>query len=86
MWYERWFAHEDYLLIYSHRDEQEAERAIDLILRAVNAQPGWSFLDLACGNGRHALALARRGYHVTGVDLSSGLLDKAREAASRAEL
>ncbi len=86
MWYERWFAHEDYLLIYSHRDEEEAERAIELILRAANAQPGWSFLDLACGNGRHALALARKGFRVVGVDLSANLLDKAREAAARDKL
>lgn len=28
-------------------------------------------LDLACGPGRHSIALAKRGFRVTGVDLSS---------------
>ena len=41
-------------------------------------------LDLACGPGRHSIALAKRGFRVTGVDLSSFLLRKARERA-RAE-
>src|SRR5581483_1198119 len=38
-------------------------------------------LDLACGNGRHALGLAARGFHVTGVDLSEEFLAEARSRA-----
>jgi SAM-dependent methyltransferase len=38
-------------------------------------------LDMPCGPGRHALPLARRGFAVTGVDLTAPLLDRAREAA-----
>ncbi len=43
-------------------------------------------LDLGCGTGKMTLELARRGYDMTGVDLSVEMLDIAREAAERAEL
>ncbi|MBK8024583.1 MAG: class I SAM-dependent methyltransferase [Chloroflexi bacterium] len=43
--------------------------------------PDQRILDMGCGTGRHALELARRGYPVTGVDLSDGMLDQARQAA-----
>ena len=40
-------------------------------------------LDLGCGTGRMTLELARRGYDMTGVDLSSEMLDVARASAER---
>jgi len=43
---------------------------------------GHSVLDLCCGPGRHALALAKQGFKVTGVDLSPYLLSRARSHAS----
>jgi SAM-dependent methyltransferase len=38
-------------------------------------------LDAACGTGRHALALAERGYSVVGTDLSASMIERARENA-----
>ncbi|HSV73419.1 MAG TPA: class I SAM-dependent methyltransferase [Chthonomonadales bacterium] len=46
--------------------------------------PGARILDLGCGVGRHAVELALRGYRVTGVDLSEGMLAVARRRASEA--
>jgi ubiquinone/menaquinone biosynthesis C-methylase UbiE len=43
-------------------------------------------LDLACGEGTFAIAMARRGLRVTGVDLSPEMLDIARERAAKAGL
>jgi SAM-dependent methyltransferase len=40
-------------------------------------------VDLGCGRGRHAIPLSRRGYRVTGVDLSEKMLGLARERARR---
>ncbi len=41
-------------------------------------------LDVACGTGQHAIALARRGYQVTGTDLSAPMIARARAAAAAA--
>lgn len=38
-------------------------------------------LDIACGTGRHALEMARRGYAVTGIDISENMLNLARKKA-----
>lgn len=38
-------------------------------------------LDVGCGTGRHAIELTRRGYQVTGIDLSESQLARAREKA-----
>jgi SAM-dependent methyltransferase len=54
---------------------------VDFLLEELSLQPGGSILDVGCGTGRHSIELARRGYAVTGIDLSSGMLARAAEAA-----
>lgn len=48
------------------------------LLRLLGNVAGLRLLDLACGHGRLARELARRGGHVVGLDLSAALLTKAR--------
>lgn len=81
MWYRDWFQDESYPIVYRHRDEEEARVTVDLFERTVALPPGARVLDLACGLGRHAMEFARRGYEVTGIDLSGALLRSAEEAA-----
>lgn len=48
--------------------------------------PGRRILDLACGGGRHSLAMAQRGAVVTGIDLGPAAIVTARRRAQRAGL
>ncbi|HEV7428968.1 MAG TPA: class I SAM-dependent methyltransferase [Thermoanaerobaculia bacterium] len=48
--------------------------------------PGRAILDVACGAGRHSIPLARRGYGVTGLDLSTTFLDEARRRSEGEQL
>lgn len=75
-WFEQWFG-EEYLRLYPHRDDEDADRLATLIERQVPLQ-GRRVLDLACGPGRHAAQFARRGASVVGFDLSMPLLSRAR--------
>jgi len=78
-WYEESFG-EDYLLVYKHRDMQGAASEVRQMIGWLNLPAGSEVLDLCCGTGRHALALADAGYSVTGVDLSAVLLREAHAA------
>jgi 2-polyprenyl-3-methyl-5-hydroxy-6-metoxy-1,4-benzoquinol methylase len=53
----------------------------DFIEKEINFDKNISILDLGCGTGRHSIELSKRGYKVTGVDLSESQLQRAREKA-----
>lgn len=75
--------------------------ALDMWRRAVNPQitqaesafledvlevpDGARILDVPCGNGRHSIALANRGYRMSGVDLADEFIQEARAVGSAAE-
>jgi SAM-dependent methyltransferase len=59
-----------------------ATQEVDQILSLVTISRGAHILDLCCGVGRHSLALARRGFRVTGVDRTSAYLKQATEKAT----
>ena len=65
---------------------ERAEREVDFMVDALGLPSGASVLDLCCGEGRHAIALARRGYRMTGLDLSAFHLRLARQAAKEAKV
>jgi SAM-dependent methyltransferase len=59
------------------------EKEADFLQQQLKLTPGARVLDVPCGPGRHSCALATRGYHMTGVDLSSTCLNMARELAAK---
>lgn len=57
---------------------------VDFLLEELSLHEGGSILDIGCGTGRHSIELAKRGYTVTGLDLSSEMLARAANAAKAA--
>ena len=74
-----------YPFMFSERKFDGATDEVRGILDLASLDRG-DVLDLACGPGRHAVALAREGFNVTGVDLSPFLLQKAMGLAQEEDV
>lgn len=70
--------------VTSHRAGGTAAEDVRSLIRLLRVRRGARILDVPCGYGRHAVELARRGFSVTGVDISSALLAQARKTAGQA--
>jgi len=84
-WYETLF--ENYGEKYDN--ESFAQGTIgecDFIEKEINHNKSLKIIDIGCGTGRHAIELSKRGYSITGIDLSESLLEKAREKANQNSL
>jgi len=57
------------------------EQEVAFLVDALALEPGMRVLDVGCGPGRHAHALARRGLEVVGVDISQRFVELAAEDA-----
>lgn len=78
-WYVNWFSSKLYLELYKHRNEDDARNLINLIQRTLPLKKGDKVLDVCCGAGRYSIELARRGFNVTGFDLSKFLISEAKK-------
>lgn len=79
LWFENWFNTSYYHLLYSNRNDDEAQRFIDHILQFVDLPQGSTVLDVACGKGRHSKYLSSKGFNVTGIDLSTESIKDAMQ-------
>lgn len=69
-WFETWFDSPYYHILYKNRDEKEAELFLDHLISFLSPKPDSRILDVACGKGRHSNHLNKKGFIVTGYDLS----------------
>ena len=60
--------------------------SIDFLIKQLHLKGTEKILDLACGFGRHSLEFARRGYDVTGIDITPAYIDYANEQAKKENL
>src|SRR5947207_1189427 len=68
-------------------NDRNTGREVDLLIRSTGIERDGRILDLCCGQGRHSLELARRGFqHVTGLDRSRYLIRLARKRARQQNL
>ncbi len=68
------------------QSEEGTIREVGYILDCLEPPTGGHLLDVPCGTGRHSLELARRGFAVTGVELSEEAIDMARHDARERNL
>ena len=66
------------------RSRRHTQREIAFLEGNALLTPGCRILDLACGGGRHSIAMAQRGAVVTGIDLGPTAIAAARRRANRA--
>jgi D-alanine-D-alanine ligase len=64
-------------------DREITRKEIDLFAKILSLSPEDRILDLCCGQGRHCIELANRGFkHVEGLDRSHYLIQKAKKESS----
>ena len=79
-WYESLF--ENYGKNYDKEDfTQGTLGECDFIEKELGYDKSLKILDVGCGTGRHSIELTKRGYDITGIDLSESQLRRAREKA-----
>ncbi len=84
-WYESLF--ENYAKKYDGESfTQGTLGECDFIEKEIDYNKSLKILDVGCGTGRHSIELTKRGYNVTGIDLSESQLERAREKAKAQNL
>lgn len=84
-WYESLF--ENYARKYENESfVQGTPGECDFLEKELNFNKSFKILDVGCGTGRHPIELSKRGYSITGIDLSESQLAYAREKARKDNL
>ncbi|MCM8784410.1 MAG: methyltransferase domain-containing protein [Candidatus Omnitrophica bacterium] len=75
-----------YDLIYQDKDYKKETDFLERLFKNYLKKKPESILDLGCGTGNHSLRLIKRGYQVTGVDISEDMVKIAKEKLNKADL
>jgi SAM-dependent methyltransferase len=78
-WFDKWFDSPYYHILYKNRNEGEAELFIDNLLAKIDLPANARAVDIACGKGRHAIYLNKKGFDVTGIDISAESIKHAKQ-------
>lgn len=78
-WFSDWFNTRYYHILYSHRDDADAQVFMKNITAFLQLPKTAHILDMPCGKGRHSIFLNSLGYVVTGVDLSENSIVHAKK-------
>jgi len=83
-WYTDYFDEDYFSGREAYLESERTGQEVEFVIERLGLLPAQRILDLCCGQGRHCVALALRGFRLTGLDLSQHLLDLARQATKEA--
>ena len=78
-WFKLWFSSPYYEILYHERNKEEAAGFVDKLSDYLKMKEGSFVLDAACGSGRHSIALAEKGFNVTGIDICAVAVTEAKQ-------
>ena len=78
-WYEDFFQGINCELWENAIPPDVTKQEVDFLLSELNLQKGQKILDIPCGFGRHAIELSKKGFYVTGIDISKTFIEGLNE-------
>ena len=85
-WYKEFFAGLNCEMWERAASDVWTQAEVNFLIDVLNVAPGATLLDSPCGFGRHTLELAKRGYALTGVDLSAEFIHTLRQRSKANKL
>lgn len=78
-WFENWFNTPFYHILYDYRNDDEARVFMNNLTDYLELKRGDTLLDLPCGKGRHSVYLNKKGFDITGADISENSISHAKQ-------
>jgi len=78
-WYEDFFQGINCEIWEKAIPSEVTQQEVDFLVSELNLQQGQHILDIPCGFGRHSIELSKRGFNVTGVDISQTFIQGLTE-------
>jgi cyclopropane fatty-acyl-phospholipid synthase-like methyltransferase len=85
-WYENFFSGLNCEMWEKAVTPEWTTREANFLIATLNVKPGATLLDIPCGNGRHTVELAKRGFRLTGLDISAEYVQKLNQQVETEQL
>lgn len=85
-WYETFFSGLNCELWERAVTPEWTKQEADFLISTLKVQPGAALLDIPCGHGRHTVELAKRGFRMTGLDISAEFLQTLQKQIDAEQL
>jgi cyclopropane fatty-acyl-phospholipid synthase-like methyltransferase len=85
-WYESFFSGINCEMWEKAGTKEWTDAEVSFIEDVLNVKPGSAILDTPCGTGRHSIELAKQGFYLTSVDISTEFIDRLKKKVEEQQL